>query len=234
MYTITRLHKLPKLKDIDIRFFFDEYKVKNDFFYENPLFLSLKETNCKNFDAAIADSNYICVRDYTRKSSYTIPSFFVRSKDENEIKKIIRNEFLKNRYIKIPKKIENSISMVFDKMKEEGLDYKKYRKTIIDYFYLKDLNKKEALIHYRQIKHLILKNMTAEDILDHFEFIKKEKSRIKRELIEKNGQKVYLLFKEKIIEKIESLPILKKIKDKEFYKNEIENIILNITQKQKK
>lgn len=233
MYTVTRLHKLPTLKQINLKFFFNEYKIKNDFFNDNPLFLSLKETGCKNFAAALSNPDYTCVREYTRKSSYTIPSFFVYSKDEKEIKQFIRNDFLKPYYKDVSKKLRNAVSVIFDIMTEEGLDYKKYRKVVIDYCYVQDLNKKEAIKHYNNIKDLIVKNMTAKSIIGHIKFVEEEKIRIRREFINKNRENAYSSFVNKVIEAINNLSILENINNKEINKNAIKEILLKMPTEQK-
>lgn len=233
MYTITRLHKLPTLKQIKLEFFFDQYKVKNDFFNDNPLFLSLKETGCKNFDSAISNPNYICVREYTRKSSYTVPSFFVSSKNEKEIKQFIRNDFLKPYYKDVSKKLRNAVSEILDIMTEENIDYKKYRKVVIDYCYNQDLTKKEAIKHYHKIKDLIVKDMTAESIVEHLDFMEEEKIRVRRDFINANRENAYSSFVNKVIEAINNLSILENTDNKEINKNAIKEILLNMPTTQK-
>lgn len=128
---INQLHKLNQ--KIDIEYYFDNEYVKKGFFDDNDLFMTLKETKCKNFKKACEDERFICVKRYIKKSSYTIPSVFIRKEDEDKVTSLIREQFLKPSLEIIPKEQEKLILDIIEKTKEKNIPFSPFKTKIIDF-----------------------------------------------------------------------------------------------------
>lgn len=137
MYKINNHHKLPKKQDINVEFFFNDYKIEKEFF-EQDIFIDLNEakriTKGKNENQVTNHKDVICVRHSQKLSAYyRLPSVFIHTKDLKKCQTIARNYLKSNIYHKIPKKCETRVIKIFDELKLRDIDYKKYKELVIDF-----------------------------------------------------------------------------------------------------
>jgi replicative superfamily II helicase len=165
MYKITNHHKLPKKKDVNVEFFFNDYKIENEFF-EQDIFMDLNEakkiTKGKNEAQVTNHKEIVCVRHSQKLSAYyRLPSVFIQAKDLKKCQTIARNYLKENIYHKIPRKCETRVIKIFDELKLRNIDYKKYKELIINFVI--DLENKWDCHYDNNVCMFVLENLEEKD-----------------------------------------------------------------------
>ncbi len=215
-----RIHRLENIK-IDLNRFFDKRYVKNDYFKNNSLFLSLKDTKMKNFNSAILNNDFICVRSYFKKSNYTIPSFFIRIEDKKIIEKLVLKDFIYKEYSNICEEKRKATLFLLSEYRDQKIDISNFNTNIIDYVYEYDCSV-NSLVNEKDIdpyafkelikskfsntgvkKYLVNKNQrieNEENILrislnekKKREFLIRENKRLKEKLKNESIEKTFLI-----------------------------------------
>jgi len=135
MYQITNLHNLPNKESINVEFFFNNYKIKKEFF-EKDIFINLVEakkiTKKKNEKEVREHNAVVCVRHSASLLSYTLPSVFIRTEDLEACQAIIQDYLRENVYNKVLKKVESRVVKIFDELTSMNIEYKKFEILTID------------------------------------------------------------------------------------------------------
>lgn len=196
MYKINLLHRLPETEQIDVKYFFDDHKIKNKFFENNDLFLSLKDTKEESLKAAMENENLICVRNFIKKPNYTIPPFFTSIEKKYKLQEYIKENFLKGSLLNVAKPKQMMISFMFDLCKSNHIQYENYKNEIIDFCIDKDVTKAFLKDNFKTIIKSLENGLKSNEIIDLFDKIEKElelenlekieneKIRVKKELID--------------------------------------------------
>ena len=167
---LNRLHKV-KEKQIELKGFFNDRYVKNEWLYNEPLMLTLKETKAANFTAACEDERFICVRDYVKHSTFTVGSFFVRVDDKDAVLSLLLDTFIKADYSKISKDQENSIRFILELCKKYDVKFSPFKTKIIDFIcdrgYKFDFIKAQIKKHPILFKTLIINRFTKKAINEY-------------------------------------------------------------------
>lgn len=167
MYKINNHHKLPKKQDVNVEFFFNDYKIEKEFF-EQDIFMDLnkakKITKGKNEAQVTESKEVICVRHSQKLSAYyRLPSVFIHAKDLKKCQTIARNYLKNNIYHKIPKKCEIRVIKIFDELKLRDIDYKKYKELVIDF--VVDLENRWDYHYDNNVCMFVLENLEEKDEL---------------------------------------------------------------------
>lgn len=224
MYKINCHHKMKPKSQIETEFFFNNYKINNDFF-EKDIFMRLpqvkKEFKVKNENEAFEHKELICVRRSEKISSYYIsPSIFINKKDNNKCKTLINN-FLKNEiYNKLNKKLEKRVIDIFDELKIRKIEITKFRELIIDFVEDIDKDQKYKYDHKKTIIMLEDLNKKENIPLNLLNIFKEKYNKIS---INKNitEEEKRILKEKKILKKIRKENEEKVLKKIEAKKNEI-------------
>lgn len=180
---INQLHKLKQ--KIDIEYYFDNHYINKSFFEDNDFFITLKETKCKNFQKACEDDRFICVKSYIKKSSYTIPSAFIRKEDQEKVENLIKQEFLKPELESVSKPEETLILFIIEKVKEKNISFYPFKTRIIDFVVDNDYTKKsfenDLKFVPNGLDNLINGKFTIQSVSDFMSAKFKKKDQINKE-----------------------------------------------------